>query len=92
MELLTHLPGFLLALMGWAATVLILENASRLTVNDRRAMIVCSWMLWMIPGVGTFVLQGFLTTDMAALIVGATTITLGLIMLMGAIRKTRTRP
>ena len=92
MELLAHLPGFLLALMGWAATVLILESASRLTVNDRRAMIVCSWMLWMIPGVGTFVLNGILTTDIAALIVGATTVLLGMIMLVGAVRRTRTGP
>ncbi len=91
MELLTHLPGFLLALMGWAATVLLLENATRLTVNDRRAMVVCSWMLWMIPGIGTLVLNGLLATDLAALIVATTTVALGLIMLVGANRRPRTR-
>lgn len=92
MELLAHLPGFLLGLMGWAATVLLVENAWRLTVNDRRAMIVCSWMLWMIPGFGTFVLNGILTTDTVAMIVATTTIALGLIMLVGAFVRTRTRP
>jgi hypothetical protein len=92
MELFTHLPGVLLALMGWAATVLMLDNASRLTTNDRRAMTVCSWMLWMIPGVGTLVLNGTLTTDTAALIVAATTIALGLIVLLGAVVRLRIRP
>lgn len=92
MELLSYNPGFLLALMGWAATILMIEGASRLTINDRRAMIVCSWMLWMIPGVGTFVLQGLLTTDTAALMVAGTTVMLGLIMLLGAVVRPRTRP
>lgn len=92
MELASFHPGFLLALMGWAATILLLEGASRLTLNDRRAMIVCSWMLWMIPGVGSFVLEGLLTTDVAALIVASTTIALGLVMLVGAVVRPRTRP
>lgn len=92
MDLLSFHPGFFLALMGWAATILALESASRLTVNDRRAMTVCSWMLWMIPGVGSFVLEGLLTTDMAALIVGATTTFMGLVMLVGAVVRPRTRP
>jgi uncharacterized membrane protein YGL010W len=92
MEMLTQLPGFLLALMGWAATALMLENASRLTLNDRRAMVVCSWMLWMIPGIGTFVLRGLLSTHEAALFVAATTIAMGLIMLLGAFVRPRTRP
>jgi hypothetical protein len=91
MELASFHPGFLLALMGWAATILLLESASRLTVNDRRAMIVCSWMLWMIPGVGSFVLEGLLTTDLAALIVAATTVALGLVMLVGAVVRPRIR-
>ena len=92
MELLNLLPGVMLALMGWAATVLAVESAARLTPNDRRAMIVCSWMLWMIPGIGTFVLRGLLSTDTAALVVAATTVALGLVMLAGAINRPRTRP
>lgn len=92
MDLFSYQPGFLLALMGWAATLLLIENGSRLTVNDRRAMTVCSWMLWMIPGVGTFVLDGLLTTDTAALIVAASTIVLGLIVVLGAVVRFRTRP
>ncbi len=85
MDLIGQLPGFLLGLIGWAATVLVIEGATRLTVNDRRAMIVCSWMFWMIPGLGTFVLRGLMTTDTAALFIAVTTMALGLIMLIGAI-------
>ena len=85
MDLIGQLPGFLLGLIGWAATVLMIEGATRLTVNDRRAMIVCSWMVWMIPGLGTFVLRGLMTTDTAALFIAVTTMVLGLIMLIGAI-------
>lgn len=84
MDLIGQLPGFLLGLIGWAATVLVIEGATRLTVNDRRAMIVCSWMFWMIPGLGTFVLRGLMTTDTAALFIAVTTMALGLIMLLGA--------
>ncbi|NTU83628.1 MAG: hypothetical protein HGA45_30370 [Chloroflexales bacterium] len=89
--MLFQLQSFLIGLIGWAATVLVIENATRLTLNDRRAMIVCSWMLWMIPAFGALVLRGLITTDIAALYVGLTTGALGLIMLVGAITP-RTRP
>jgi len=92
MDLIGQLHGFLLGLIGWAATVLVIEGATRLTVNDRRAMIVCSWMFWMIPGLGTFVLRGLMTTDTAALFIAVTTMALGLIMLIGAFVRPRTRP
>lgn len=91
MVMLFQLQSFLIGLIGWAATVLVIENATRLTLNDRRAMIVCSWMLWMIPAFGALVLRGLITTDIAALYVGLTTGALGLIMLVGAITP-RTRP
>lgn len=92
MDNLFHLQSILIGLIGWAATVLMIENASRLTVNDRRAMIVCCWMLWMIPSFGTLVLNGLITTDTAALYVGVTTGALGVIMLVGAMLRPRTRP
>jgi hypothetical protein len=86
-----QLQSFLIGLIGWAATVLMIENAPRLTLNDQRAMVVCSWMLWMIPAFGALVLRGLITTDIAALYVGLTTCVLGVIMLVGAIAP-RTRP
>lgn len=91
MATLFQLQSFLIGLIGWAATVLVIENATRLTLNDRRAMIVCGWMLWMIPAFGVLVLRGLITTDIAALYVGLTTGALGLIMLVGAITP-RTHP
>ncbi len=92
MAMMVQVPGFFLALMGWAATLLLLENATRLTVNDRRAMAVCSWVAWMTPGFGSFVLAGRLATDTAALYVGVTTMLLTVIILLGARSRTRTRP
>jgi hypothetical protein len=93
MELLDHTSGLLLGLMGWAATLLALEGAAGLTVNDRRAMTVCSWMVWMLAGFGTLVMRGVLSIDTAALTVTFSTIALGIIVLLGArARPPRTRP
>jgi len=49
-------------------------------------------MFWMIPGLGTFVLNGLMTTDTAALFIAVTTMALGMIMLVGAFVRPRTRP
>lgn len=92
MDALFELQSFLLGLIGWSATVLMIENASRLTTNDRRSMIVCSWMIWMIPAFGVLVYRGVIATDIAALYVGVTTVALGVIMLVGALAGPRTRP
>jgi hypothetical protein len=91
MELLEHLPGVLLGLMGWAATALAVENATRMTVNDRRAMLVAAWMIWMIPAFGTLVFRGLFTTEFAALMVTFTTVALALIMIVGAFMRSRAR-
>ncbi len=94
MDVLSELQSLLLGLMGWAATLIALEGASRLTANERRAMAVCCWVLWMAPAFGALTLNGVLTTDMAALYVGLTTLAIGAIELLGAIggRPPRTRP
>jgi hypothetical protein len=93
MELLDHMPGLLLGLIGWAATLLALEGATRLTINDRRAMTVCSWMVWMLLGFGTLVMRGVMSIDAAALTVALSTMALGIIVLLGArARPPRTRP
>ncbi len=93
MEILLQVPGFFLALMGWAATILLLQDSPRLTVNERRGMMICSWVAWMTPGFGSFVLAGLMATDTAALYVGMTTMLLSLFVLAGArARPPRTRP
>ncbi|RRR71085.1 MAG: hypothetical protein EI684_12050 [Candidatus Viridilinea halotolerans] len=92
MEIFFELQGFLIGLVGWAATVLIIQTAERLNVNDKRAMAVCSWVLWMIPAIGTLTLSGILTINTAALYVGATTLALGALVVLGALAGPRTRP
>jgi hypothetical protein len=83
---ISALQSILFGLMGWAATALVVMNAARLTTNDRRAMIVCSWMVWMIPALGVLVYRGLLSTDTAALYCGATTAAMALIVIVAAVR------
>lgn len=93
MESLFELQSVLIGLIGWAATVVLSLNSSRLTTNDRRLMAVCSWMLWMIPALGTLVYRGLIATDTAALYVGGSTVFVGLIVLLTAVAaRPRTRP
>jgi hypothetical protein len=84
------LQSILFGLMGWAATSLVVMSASRLTNNDRRAMVVCGWMLWMIPAFGVLAYRGIITTDTAALYCGITTLCLALIVVVSSVR-THTR-
>ncbi len=91
MELLDHMPGLLLGLIGWAATLLALENATRLTINDRRAMLVCSWTVWMLPGFGTLVMRGVISIDAAALPQPRAGGWLGIAVLLGAIAAARAK-
>jgi|ADGO01.1.fsa_nt_gi hypothetical protein len=93
MELLHDISGLLIGLIGWAATLLALDGATQLTVNDRRAMTVCSWAVWMLLGFGTLVMRGAISIDMAALTVALSTAGLGIIVLLGArLGPPRTRP
>jgi hypothetical protein len=92
MATLYPLQSILFGLMGWAATALAVMNASRLTSNDRRAMVVFGWMLWMVPAFGALVYRGLISTDTAALYCGATTAFLALIIIIGSVVHPRTRP
>jgi uncharacterized membrane protein len=91
MTMISSLQSILLGLMGWSATALLIINASRLTMNDRRAMTICSWMVWMIPAFGALVYHGVITTNTAALYCGATTLCLALLVIVTTVRQ-RTRP
>jgi uncharacterized membrane protein len=93
MATLYPLQSILFGLMGWAAMALAVMSASRLTNNDRRAMIVCSWMLWMIPAFGALVYRGLMTTNTAAIYCATTTVFLAMIVVVGSVvRPPRTRP
>lgn len=85
MATLFPLQSILLGLMGWAAMSLAVMNASRLTDNDRRVMVVFSWMLWMIPALGALVYRGVISTNTAAIYCGATTLTLGAIVIVASL-------
>lgn len=65
MEALSQSPGLFLGLIGWAATAKLLCDASMITPVQRRAMLIFTWMLWMIPAFDATVYQGLLSADAA---------------------------
>ncbi|ACL24691.1 hypothetical protein [Chloroflexus aggregans] len=83
--------GILIGLIGWAATAILALGSSRLSAIEQRAMIACSWVIWMIPGVGTFVRSGALTIDAAALYIGISTALLAGLLLIGIYGRKRVR-
>lgn len=86
-----ELQGFLLGLIGWAATAVLAIGARQLSALEQRAVIVCSWLVWMIHGLGTFVRAGILTIDAAALFIGISTVLLAALLLIGVRGRTRAR-
>ena len=91
MDVLMQIQGLLIGLIGWAATAMMIVGSSRLNVNEQRAMIVCSWALWMIPAMGSLVYRGVISTDTAVIACGTSTIILAVMASLSAIRW-RTRP
>ncbi|MGB9738720.1 MAG: hypothetical protein C0184_16490 [Chloroflexus aggregans] len=86
-----EVQGMLIGLIGWAATAILALGARRLADIEQRAMIVCSWLVWMIPGFGTFVRSGAMTIDAAALYVGISTMLLAGLLLVGIRGRKRVR-
>lgn len=86
MDALAQSPSLLLGVMGWAATVSLLNESNRLPLWQRRAMIIFTWMLWMIPAFDTTVYQGVLSTEAAMLYCGALTTAIILFISLTALR------
>jgi ABC-type iron transport system FetAB permease component len=85
MDTLAELSGLAISIIGWAATVLIILGITSLTENDRRALIVSSWLIWGSFGFGTLVLHGLLTIDGAALYTAVTIAVLASVVLASAL-------
>lgn len=64
MELLQS-PSFLLGLIGWAATAKLIFDAMELSPLQQRAMVVFTWMLWMVPAFDIIVYQGLISSNTA---------------------------
>jgi hypothetical protein len=91
MDLLPHLQGPLIGLLGWAATGLWALGADRLSDGERRAMIVCAWLAWMLPGAGTLVLAGLFSATVLMIVMGVSTVVIALALIAGA-QRWRTKP
>ncbi len=86
-----EIQGILIGLIGWAATAVLALGTQRLSSIEQRAVIVCSWMLWMIPGFGAFVRSGAITIDAAVLYIGVSTVLLAALLLIGVRGRKRAR-
>jgi hypothetical protein len=65
MEAISQAPGLFLGLIGWAATAKLIVDSADTTEWQQRALVVFSWMLWMIPAFDATVYQGLLAADTA---------------------------
>ena len=81
MELLGMFQGVYVGLLGWAATSLWALGVTHLGEGEKRAIIVCAWVLWMIPAFGTLVHNGLITMVGLMIISGFSTIALSLLLL-----------
>lgn len=86
-----EVQGVLIGLIGWAATAVLALGTPRLSSIEQRAAIVCSWLVWMIPGFGAFVRSGAITIDAAALYIGVSTVLMGALLLIGVRGRKRVR-
>lgn len=85
METLAQIQGFLIGMIGWAATVMLTLGSSKLNAAEQRAMIVFSWTLWMIPALGALVYRNLIDINAAAFLCGGTTLILALLVSISAI-------
>lgn len=85
MEVLAQVQGFLIGLIGWAATALLIMNSSKLTQADQRALTVFTWTLWMIPAVGSLVYRNLIDINSAVFYCISTTLVMAVfVWLTGA--------
>lgn len=89
MEIVNSFYGVLIGLLGWAATGLWILNAPRLSELDRRLMILCMWLIWMIPGLGTLVLNEILSISSLVIISSLTTMLWGALLFGAHLVQTR---
>jgi hypothetical protein len=92
LDLVYQLDGLLIGIIGWAATILLTTNSTKLSALEQRAMVVCSWGAWMLPAAGTLVYREIIATETAIVFCFVTTLLMGVVASIGAIGSGRTRP
>lgn len=86
MEDFAHMQGFLVGLIGWSATVLLIANSSKLTRADQSALFVFTWTLWMIPSFGALVYRNLLDINTAVFYCIGTTLIIALFVWLIGVR------
>jgi hypothetical protein len=65
MELIWQWAGPGIALVGWAATTLLILRISRISFIQKHAFSVLAWIFWMFLGFDVLVYKGLLHADFA---------------------------
>jgi uncharacterized membrane protein len=91
MEILAQIQGFLIGLIGWAATAVVISDSTKLTQADQRTLTVFTWTLWMIPALGALVYRNLIDINAAAMYCVSTTLAMALLVWLSGARW-RTKP
>lgn len=86
MELLVQWAGPWIALVGWAATTLLILRITRITFIQKHAFSVLAWIVWMFVGFDVLVYNGLLHADLALNIYGVSTLVMASFTFLSAWR------
>jgi hypothetical protein len=80
MGILAETPGLFLALIGWAASAKVICDTALHNVWQRGALLIFTWMLWMVPAFDIVVYHGIMPAHIAVTYCAAMTGALGLVI------------
>jgi|GEM_PF-1752703 hypothetical protein len=86
MELLWQWAGPWIALVGWAATTLLILRTARITFIQKHAFAVLAWIVWMFVGFDVLVYNALLQADLALNIYGGLTLVIATFFFFSAWR------
>lgn len=85
MDMLSQVPGLFLGVIGWAATAKLIYGSSLTGFWQRSALIVFTWMLWMVPAFDIIVYQGLMPAETAVTYCATMTGALAFVISLGAL-------
>lgn len=86
MEMFMEWSGPIIGVIGWAATVIVILRATRITLVQKHAIVVLSWMMWMFPGFDILVRRDLIHGDVAMNYFGGLTVVLATFVFLSALR------
>lgn len=87
MELLYLSPTLAFAFVGWAASVVIVNDSTQFTTIQKRLLLIFLWLLWVIPAFDAMVHRGLLNGQLAISYCGSMTLIVVLFVSITAIHQ-----